>query len=539
MAAAAPVSSRWLHGPGSDIALGTGLLYVPVFAWIAVAGDPVSPGMMPLLVLALSTPHLGATLLRVYERPEDRRAYRLFAVWVTLVMGSAFLVGLHVHAVGSLLITLYLTVVPWHFTGQNYGIALIFLRRSGVDVAPELKRFLYASFVLPYVLWILGLHGDVTGTAEYAPLGAVGTVYAFWPVGIPGAIQGAAVLVATVIYLYVLGECILGLRRRATLRQSLPAAALMLVQGLWFAAPIVSRIWLSEQALGPLAPGRATQTFIWISLLHALQYLWITTYYARKQRPERPTSRFLIRALLAGAAIYGFPILLLAPGVVGRLPYDSGLFLMVAGAINLHHVMLDGVIWKLRNTRIASILIRGAEADPAEPPARRASWFGPAVWASGAVAVVLTVAGTLESEFGVKAALARADADRLEAAVNRLRWMGRDDPALRSQLGVLLLEAGDTESAAREFDHSLDLFPTPAAWINLGVARERNGRMREARDAYDAAVNLDPEDVNALFYAGRAQLNTDPVRARELLGRAAELAPDRDDIRRVHTRAMP
>ena len=32
---------------------------------------------------------------------------------------------------------------------------------------------------------------------------------------------------------------------------------------------------------------------------------------------------------------------------------------MIAGALNLHHVMLDSAIWKLRNTRIASILIRG------------------------------------------------------------------------------------------------------------------------------------------------------------------------------------
>jgi len=383
--------------------MGTGILYVPLFAWFALAGDPISPGLMPLLVLAVATPHIGATLLRVYERPEDRRAYRLFTVWLTMALGALFFVGLHDIMAGSLLITLYLTVVPWHFTGQNYGIALIFLRRAGVDVPPELKRFLYASFALPFVLWILALHGDVAGTAEYALLGTTGTVYSFLPVGIPAAIQGPAVLLATVIYLYVLAECILGLRRQATLRQSLPAAALMVVQGLWFAAPIVSRIWLPEDRLGPLAAGRATQTFIWITLLHGLQYLWITSYYARRERPDLKTSRYLGKALLAGSAIYGFPMLLLAPSVAGRLPYDSGLYLLVAGTLSLHHIMLDGAIWKLRNTRIASILIRGAEVNPAPPRAGHASWFGPLVWASGAVAVLLTVAGTLEFEFGVRA----------------------------------------------------------------------------------------------------------------------------------------
>ena len=134
MAAAAPAPpSRWLHGPVSDVTLGTGLLYVPLFAWIAVAGDPVPRGLLPLLVLALSTPHLGATLLRVYERPEDRRAYRLFAFWITAVMAGIFLLGLYVYPIGSVLISVYLTMVPWHFTGQNYGISLIFLRRAVYD----------------------------------------------------------------------------------------------------------------------------------------------------------------------------------------------------------------------------------------------------------------------------------------------------------------------------------------------------------------------------------------------------------------------
>jgi len=120
-----------------------------------------------------------------------------------------------------------------------------------------------------------------------------------------------------------------------------------------------------------------------------------------------------------------------------------------------------------------------------------------------------------------------------------MKWMGRDGPDLRSELGVLRLEAGDAESAVREFDRSLDLLPTLAAWVNLGVAHESEGRMGEARAAYDAAVDLDPDNVTALYYAGRAWMNTDPIRARELLGRAAELAPDRDDIRRSNNLAIP
>ena len=251
------------------------------------------------------------------------------------------------------------------------------------------------------------------------------------------------------------------------------------------------------------------------------------------------TPSYLLKTLLAGSAIYGFPLLLLAPGVLGRLSYDSGLYLMVAGALNVHHVMLDGVIWKLRHTRIANVLIRGAEATPVAAATPRRSWIGPWIWASGAVAVALTLVATAEDEFGVRPALETGNLERLEIAAERLKWMGRDDAELRSHLGAMLLERGDAAGAVRELERSLALHPSAIAWLNLGVERERAGRAGDAVEAYEAALALEPEDVTSLYYAGRASLRTGRVhRARELLERAAELAPDRDDIRRTRDAAL-
>jgi cytochrome c-type biogenesis protein CcmH/NrfG len=538
-AAAPPLSSRWLHGPVSDIALGTGLLYVPLFAALALSGTSVPAVFLPLVALAFSTPHLGATLLRVYETPESRRAYHLFAVWGTLVIAATFLVGLHVYIIGSILVTFYLTIVPWHFTGQNYGIALIFLRRCGLEVTPTLKRYIYASFLLPYVLWILALHGDQPGTAEYAPLWTAGTVYRFLSVGVPGSVQGPAVMGVAIAYVWVVAECVVRLLKLGSLRDVLPTLALMTTQSLWFAAPILSRIWITAEDMGPLAPGIAGYTFVWISTLHGVQYLWVTTYYARKERPGMRTPSYLLKALLAGSAIYGFPLLLLTPGALGRLPYDSGLYLMVAGALNVHHIMLDGVIWKLRHTRIANVLIRGAEATPVAVATPRRSWIGPWIWASGAVSVALTLAATAEDQYGVRPALETGDMKRLEIAAERLKWMGRDDAELRSRLGAMLLERGDAAGAVRELERSLALRPSAIAWLNLGVESERAGRVEDALEAYQAALALDPGDVRSLYYAGRASLRTGRVqRARELLGRAAELEPERDDIRRTLDAAL-
>jgi tetratricopeptide (TPR) repeat protein len=540
-AAVAP-AGRWLYGPAPDLLLGAGLLYLPVFALLALEGDAVRRvlplSLMPLVALGLNFPHLGATLLRVYERREDRQRYALFALHATLVIAAAFVAGLFAPIVGSLLITLYLSVVPWHFAGQNYGIALVFLARRGVEVTPAAKRFLYASFALSFAMTLVGLHGG--GIATLTPVDPTGTVYGFLSLGIQRGVDQGMLLLLSAAYLWTLVEAGSRLLARAPARDLAPAAAVVFTQALWFSAPILANLLVTaEEGMGPLAPEHYAYTAQWVALGHAVQYLWITRYYVERQQPGLRAGPFFGKALLAGAAIYGFPMLLLAPGALGSLPYESGLVTMLAGALNLHHVLLDGAIWKLRSGPVARILIRGAaEGAQAAAPARRRLPVALLVWASGAVGVALMLLGTLEFEFGFRRPAARGDLARLETAAQRLAWLGRDDPSLRALIGALRAEAGDRDGALRAFEQSLALHPTANAWVDLGVLREREGALIEALAAYQAALALQPQDVDALHYAGRAELAAGrPERARELLGEAARLAPDRPEIRRSLARA--
>ncbi len=61
-----------------DLLFGCGVAYAAVFLLLSVAGDPMRAvlpiALVPLFNLVTSAPHYGATLLRVYERREDRRA---------------------------------------------------------------------------------------------------------------------------------------------------------------------------------------------------------------------------------------------------------------------------------------------------------------------------------------------------------------------------------------------------------------------------------------------------------------------------------
>ena len=108
MASASVSRSRWLFGPAPDLLLGCGGAYVAVFLLMCVAGDSMSTlaplGLLPLL-------------------------------------------------------TLYLTWSPWHYTGQNYGIASMMLGRRGVQLAQPVRRARRYSVGLSYELTCLAMHG--------------------------------------------------------------------------------------------------------------------------------------------------------------------------------------------------------------------------------------------------------------------------------------------------------------------------------------------------------------------------------------------
>jgi hypothetical protein len=105
--AGAPRSDRWLFGPLPDLLFGCGVLYALAFAAHTVAGPAirgVTPSfLLPLLLLVLSTPHYGGTLVRVYDQRRDRQAYVVFAVWVTLALFALFVVSLSNALLASIL----------------------------------------------------------------------------------------------------------------------------------------------------------------------------------------------------------------------------------------------------------------------------------------------------------------------------------------------------------------------------------------------------------------------------------------------------
>jgi len=498
-----------------------------VFLTLALVGPGVTlwlpASLLPLLAVVAGGPHYGATLMRAYERKEDQDKYRNVTVVATLGLLFAFLVSLRFYFLGSLIVTVYLLWSPWHYSGQNYGLMMMFLGRRGISTPPALKQCIRASFVLSFLLVIVQLNGE-NPVANYAPGvrpasdGPMGAVYTQTSLGIPAQLQTILFWLLAVAYLGTLVAGGVGLFRRGSLRDLLPGLAIVVAQSLWFSLPAIARYGSVSFGLVPLDEDFAVYTFHYIAAAHAIQYIWITLYFHRKTYPGSRMSFFYSKSMLAGQLIWGLPLLVFAPLMIGSFSYSSDLAMLVAGTVNLHHFILDGAIWKLRDQQVGGVLMREVPSDPSPLPLRGRSWVLPLVAVTGAMFVVVQVVGALERHVFGRSVQER-DVSRAELALDRLGLVAYDAYNLRRNLGLLAREEGNLEMAIRSFERSVKLRPSPGAWYEKARVHVLRREWTLAADSFEGAYALAPfppsyiaQFVHALARAGRGE------RALEVLG---------------------
>jgi hypothetical protein len=538
----------WLFSSRTDLLLGCGIGSMAIMVVQGAVGGRVLAGWVPagLLILLFSLPHYGATLVRVYEDSGERRKYRLFSVWATVMVACGLVAGLYSELLGSLLLTVYLTWSPWHYTGQNYGIALMLAGRRGLAVSPIAKRLLHTSFVTSFLLTVFAIHSR-RPDASYAPVSYGGTVFELMPIGIPHAWVGVVIVVVGLVYLGATFAAIVLMARAGSLRAILPTVALIATQALWFALPVPVRYWDLAGEGSVFGSLYTPYGFLWIAAYHSVQYLWITTYFATESeaavRAEpsvlRRRARFLGKATLMGYAVWTLPALVFAPGLLGRLPHESGLGLMVAAMVNIHHFILDGAVWKLRDGRVARVLLRAApehreaprQGVPSGVSEPGVPWLRRTLQGLGALCVLYGGFTLWAGDFGFAKHLSRGEIHSAEQAIERLTWLGRDSPSRRTELGRRLAREGRTAAARAEFERSLSLSPTSRAYQSLGLLHEQAREWQAAATAYDSALELSPDSASTWFRAGRAWLEAGrPDRAVPALERAAKMAPKEKQI---------
>ncbi|MDP6978941.1 MAG: hypothetical protein QF570_10115 [Myxococcota bacterium] len=171
--------------------------------------------------------------------------------------------------------------------------------------------------------------------------------------------EHATVLLSTTIALYLATLFAAYYRMRATAMVKVGSAtALVVVQALFSVVPVTLVRLTSQETINlAFAP-------VWLSMAHSAQYLWVSAYFAKRSGAQQTSARFLWKSFIAGSGITVLPAVLFAPSLLGDRPWDAGLAGLVFAMVNLHHFIMDGAIWKLRDNREGRVLLREDAAPP-------------------------------------------------------------------------------------------------------------------------------------------------------------------------------
>jgi len=444
------------------------------------------------LALFFNYPHYMATIYRAYHTAEDFHKYRIFTVHITALVVLTLILSHFWFRALPWIFTLYLAWSPWHYSGQNYGLFMMFARRGGTSPSVAGRRALYSSFLISYLILLLSFW---TGPSN-DPF--------FVSPAIPAHVSSIAALLLGVAFLGCSAYGWSALAGQVSWRRLLPAVTLFSTQFLWFLLPtglsIVERLRLpqSRYSSGVFA------------VMHSAQYLWITSYYARREAIGkgsggwRPFAYFVV--LVAG----GIALFVPGPWLANRLfHFDfSASFLLFTALVNIHHFILDGAIWKLRDKRVAGLLLNSPEqlAHAAIDTGNRLG--GGLRWVAGSSrpARTLRIAAAM-------VLLAWASVDQVRyylvlheeslSDLQRAAALADYDSSLQTHLGLQQLRNGNTEQAALAWKEALCANPTsttPRDELLRYLTQQK--RFDEAYALTGRSLRYTPRDVNLLVNHG-------------------------------------
>jgi hypothetical protein len=341
----------FMHPLADYLLIGGGLSLLATLALAVMTGSGrqalVYPVLLPYLVLASNSAHFASSTVRLYTRPGA------LASWPFLTMGFP-LTALAVltlciafaGALGPHLQALYQSWAPYHYAAQAYGLAVMYSYRSGCAISAGDKRLLWWSALIPF------FHQSIA----VPNIGIHWLVPQEWLLRVPfaaGSLESVAPVLAVLAF----------------------AAPLAVYLKIWRGGsgpmPAISGLVLLSNCVWwfVLAP---LDAFAVATIFHGLQYLVIVLVFHVRERVAQPENRH--GPLYHGLWFYGTS-LALGYALFQLLPYGYSLagfglaesMLLVAAAINLHHFIVDGFIWRLGQRDANRRIVEGGA--PAAAPA--------------------------------------------------------------------------------------------------------------------------------------------------------------------------
>jgi len=528
--AATPATGPWLYKPWLDLLVGCGAWSAPLLA-IATLMTPAHTHAWAVTFYALAIvfnyPHFMATVYRAYHTRENFERYKILTLHVTLLMA---LTGVLLHASPKLLpwvFTLYICWSPWHYTGQNYGLLMMFARRSGAAIATAERRWMRAAFIASYLMLLMSFETGKSSDPLILSLGLPAN-FTLWARLVLGA---AFALFAALGFWRLVAESAF---------EAMAAPLLLAVtQFLWFVLPT-----LLEMRATYHIPQTQYSSGV-LAVLHSAQYLWVTSYYQQREARAAGQSKWRMAGYFVTLIAGGIALFIPGPWLVSyilRFDFTTSLLIFTA-LVNIHHFILDGAVWKLRDSRVASLLIGpnakgAASAESASRKLGAASSKVARLFATPAFRVALagilllwgaaeevryamgTADGNLsalvrasrmnpyDSTVQARIAVAQGKAGKRDEAIASLERAVAINPqniALQHACAKAMLQDGRYQDAYDHYAKMLRLFPRdPDALINYGLLAARLGHPDEAIDSWQKALAADPNQPNPHLYLAQA-----------------------------------
>lgn len=285
-------------------------------------------------------PHFSSTTHRLYSKKENSKDYPL-SYWllpfVILALGVFSLY--YPQSVGSWTVKVYSLWAPYHFSGQTLGVAVLYARRAGITLEKEerfwLSQFIYSTFL------VLVIGGEsLPWTNRLYDIHYQSLMIPRW------------LVFPTQTWCLFSGFIFLLCHQSASKKRGKHFP--------WIAyIPVISQfIWF--------IPGsNITAFYNFVPFFHSIQYLpfiWLLhmkdTVIDKTKNPKLETLRwYRINVAGGGFLFWAMPIFL----VMLKFDYNITRPVMLV-LVNLHHFIVDGVIWKLRNPKVSKPLTDKVES---------------------------------------------------------------------------------------------------------------------------------------------------------------------------------
>ena len=338
-------SSVYFVSPWVD-ALCVGLMSILVFVYFRFFFVSYSPYHVPPATLSFALmatwianyPHFSASTYRLYESKERIRQHSFVSYLVPfLLLGTVALAFASPNFFAVYFVKIFTIWSPYHYSAQSAGIAILYARRSGFELNKwerfALFGFVYGAFLYRYAdmetmsgsVFISAITVPLLGLPKWVPL-----VFEFLMVG------------------FGVTFCVqLALKCREK-KQMVPWIVLvpLVAQFIWFAW---GGLLFSFQSLVPL--------------FHSVQYLFLawTVAVFEKRGAAADSSLQLVKKSVFWFAPnigIGFLLFFVLPRVVswfgGNFAFSS---IVVLSAVQVHHFIVDGVIWKTRGQKNHTLTI--------------------------------------------------------------------------------------------------------------------------------------------------------------------------------------